>query len=65
MNRVKRPATNRWTDNHIQLAHAAVTVRESLRRLLPTLDHNQRQVVGAACDELTRALKARNDRRAA
>jgi hypothetical protein len=31
--------TDRWTDDHLRLARAAVTVRDALRRLLPKLDH--------------------------
>ncbi|BDC50660.1 hypothetical protein F183_A29760 [Bryobacterales bacterium F-183] len=53
-------ATRRqWAPEHVELARAAVHVREGLRRMLPDLPEAQRSRVGNLANILTFALKAR------
>jgi len=53
--------TRQWSPDHTRLANAAVTVRCALRRLTARVDAEARMVLAGCCDEITRALKARND----
>jgi hypothetical protein len=48
-----------WDPDHLRLAAAVVTVRETLRRLAPTLPDDAGQTLARCATRLTLALKAR------
>lgn len=54
-----RPTKRVWSEDHVELARAAVHVREALRRLAPKLPPEHQQTTGNLANILSFALKAR------